>query len=51
MSSTAQALRDCAKGLLRTAREAKEIGRTESASRLAHSARFYWRWYLQEISR
>lgn len=50
MSNTALACRDCARGLLKTAREAKQDGNRAEAARLVNSARFYWRWYLQEIA-
>jgi len=49
MSETAIALRDCALGLLRTARGRKAwAGSDERVARLVRSARWYWRWYLDE---
>ena len=49
MSAYASACRDCAFGLLRTAREYREMGNEREVARLVNSARFYWRMYKQEI--
>lgn len=42
------AMADCARGLIRTAREWKAMGRPDEAARLVRNARWYWRWYLRE---
>lgn len=49
MSDLALALRDCARGLLKTAREVKRGGNRPEAARLAKRARNHWHWYLREI--
>ncbi len=49
MSDYAKACRDCALGLLRTARDAKSYGNTREASRLVLNARWYWQRYLWEL--
>lgn len=49
MSNLALALRDCARGLLKTAREVKQDGNHSESARLAKRARFHWHWYLREI--
>lgn len=51
MSTYALACRDCALGLLRTARDAKSYGNTKEVVRLVNNARWYWKRYLMEISR
>jgi hypothetical protein len=47
---TIRALRDCAKGLLHTARQWKAQGRPDRVSEVVRSARWHWHWYLREIS-
>ena len=49
MTNTALACRDCALGLIKTARAELKVGNRAAASKLVNSARFYWRWYLQEV--
>lgn len=50
MNDTARALRRCALSLLDTARRRKEwgISTKEDIARLVKSARWHWRWYLDE---
>ena len=43
---TIQALHDCAKGLLHTARQWKQRGRSDEVARLVKSARWHWHRYL-----
>lgn len=45
----AAACRDCALGLLRTARIYKEIGCPDDVARLVQNARWYWHSYLTKI--
>lgn len=48
MTSLQSALRDCALGLLRSARERKAFeGSSNEVSRLVKNARWHWRHYLQ----
>lgn len=49
MTDYALACRDCAFGLLRTAREYRDMGNWSEVARLINAARFYWRMYRQEI--
>ncbi|WP_287323761.1 hypothetical protein [Mesorhizobium sp.] len=49
MSTYSLACRDCALGLLQTAREAKKYGNTREVARLVNNARFYWRRYIWEL--
>lgn len=49
-SSYSQACRDCAFGLLRTARQHREMGNEREVIRLVNASRFYWRMYKQEIA-
>lgn len=49
MSTYALACRDCALGLLRTARDAKEYGNTTEVIRLVNNARWYWQRYIWEL--
>lgn len=49
MSAYALACRDCARGLLRLARDVKHDGRPSEVSRLVNNARFYWRRYIWEL--
>lgn len=51
MSEIAKAKRDCALGLLRTAKSRKAWAGTDpDVARLVSNARWYWRSYLREIS-
>lgn len=49
MTDFARACRDCAYGLLRTAREYREMKNEREVTRLVRNARWYWRLYRQEI--
>lgn len=49
MSDTALALRDCARGLLNTARQERQRGNVSAVARLVKSARFHWHWYIREL--
>ena len=49
MNAYSQACRDCAFGLLRTAREYRAMGNEREVARLVNASRFYWRMYKQEI--
>lgn len=49
MSSYALACRDCALGLLKTAREVNRDGNHSEAARLVNNARWYWRRYIWEL--
>jgi hypothetical protein len=51
MSTYALACRDCALGLLRTARYVKETGNTREVVRLVNNSRWYWKRYLMEVIR
>ncbi len=44
--SFALACRECALGLLKTAREWKAANRPDEVKRLVRNARWYWRHYL-----
>lgn len=46
-----RACRDCAFGLLQTAREHKAMNQPREVARLVTNARWYWRKYLQEMIR
>jgi hypothetical protein len=48
VTSYALACRECALGLLRTAREVKRDGNTKEVVRLVNNARWYWRRYIWE---
>jgi hypothetical protein len=48
MTAYALACRDCALGLLRTAREVKLDGNTKEVNRLVSNARWYWHRYIWE---
>lgn len=50
ISKHAEACRDCARGLIRTAREWKASGRPDEVARLVRNARWHWRWYIMEIA-
>lgn len=51
-SIIAHALRNCALGLLRIARDRKKwAGSDKEVGRLVKSARWYWHWYLKERTR
>lgn len=50
MSEYAKACRDCAIGLLNTARDVKRDGNTREVTRLVLSARWYWQRYIWEIA-
>lgn len=50
LTKYAEACRDCAKGLIRTAKSRKEwAGHDAEVKRLLHKARWYWRCYTREI--
>lgn len=49
MTPYSLACRDCAFGLLRTAREHRAMGNEREVVRLVNASRFYWRIYKQEI--
>lgn len=51
MTDFARACRDCAYGLLRTAREYREMGNEREAARLVNDARWYWLRYKMEAWR
>ena len=51
LTAYAEACRDCARGLIETAREWKKEGRPDEVARLVTSARWYWRRYIWEIAR
>jgi hypothetical protein len=51
VSTYALACRDCALGLLNTARYAKSYGNTREVIRLVNKARWYWRRYILEITK
>lgn len=51
LSRYAEACRDCARGLIATAREWKARNRPDEVARLVKNARWYWRWYVTEIAR
>lgn len=46
----AEACRDAAKGLLRTAREYRDMGNEPETTRLVKAARAYWHHYVREIT-
>lgn len=48
MSAYALACRDCALGLLKTARDVKRSGNAVEVARLIANARWYWRRFLLE---
>lgn len=50
MNAYSQACRDCAFGLLRTAREYRVMGNEREVARLVYASRFYWRLYKQEMA-
>jgi hypothetical protein len=50
MSTYALACRDCALGLLNTARYAKSYGNTNEVIRLVNNARWYWRRFTHELT-
>ena len=50
VSAYSKACRDCAFGLLRTAREYRAMGNEREVARLVNASRFYWRMYKQEIA-
>jgi hypothetical protein len=49
MSAYALACRDCALGLLRTARDVKRCGNSSEVTRLVNNARWYWGRYMMEL--
>lgn len=49
MSSYALACRDCALGLLKTARDVKRDGNIREVNRLVRTARWYWQRYIWEL--
>lgn len=49
MSDYAKACRECAIGLLRTAREVKRDGNTHEVIRLVNNSRWYWHRYIWEL--
>lgn len=51
LTDYAEACRDCARGLIETAREWKKEGRPDEVARLVTNARWYWRRYIWEIAR
>ena len=51
MSAYALACRECALGLLRTARDVKRGGNMSEAIRLVNNARWYWRRFTNELTR
>ena len=51
MSTYAIACRECALGLLNTAREVKRDGNAREVARLVNNARWYWHRYIWEIAR
>lgn len=50
LTAYAEACRDCARGLIRTAREWKLAGRPDEVARLVRNARWYWHRYLLEAA-
>lgn len=50
LTACAEACRDCARGLIQTARQWKAQNRPDEVARLVNSARWYWRRYLWEIA-
>lgn len=50
MSTYALACRDCALGLLRTARDVKRDGNTTEVIRLVNNSRWYWRRFIWELT-
>lgn len=50
LTDYAEACRDCALGLIRTARQWKAQNRPDEVARLVNNARWYWRRYLWEIA-
>ena len=51
LTGYAEACRDCARGLIETARDMKAEGRPDEVARLVTNARWYWRRYIWEIAR
>lgn len=49
MSTYALACRECALGLLNTARDVKRDGKVNEVIRLVNNSRWYWRRYIWEL--
>lgn len=49
LTAYAEACRDCARGLLDTARKQRAMGQPDEVARLVRNARWYWQRYIWEI--